>query len=139
MKINELSNALDCNEPELEVMISNGIIKYAITEAVIEEDDSSEKQQMIIYMEGSVPNTKVLVMRYWLSTRSPYPKKDDMTGNVYIDDCLTSQEIVDQLQEMCPLDVATVSQAMLSAGFTMTTLDDGSIRWLIYRNYFPII
>lgn len=139
MKINELSNTLDCNEPELEVMISNGIIKYAITEAVLEEDDSSGKQQMIIYMEGRIPNTKAQVMRYWLSTRSPYPKKDDMTGNVYIDDCLTSQEIVDQLQEMCPLDVETVSQAMLYAGFTMTTLDDGSIRWLIYRNYFPIM
>lgn len=83
--------------------------------------------------EQEAPRTECDVLEQklldaWADTRLPVPF-DEMTPP----ELLTTLDIQDQLSPMTTVPLDTINQYMLANAYELTTVRDGTIRWMVWR------
>lgn len=71
----------------------------------------------------------------WLQCRRNLPDKSDVTGKMLMPEHKTTQEIIDDLQPMYPIDPITIAKVMKQHEYSMITERDGSVKWAIWRDF----
>ncbi|MCD8296851.1 MAG: hypothetical protein LUC88_04690 [Prevotella sp.] len=71
----------------------------------------------------------------WLQCRSNLPTKSQVTMQPLMPEHKTTQEIIDDLQPMMPIDAMTVARVMKQHEYSMMTERDGSVKWAIWRDF----
>ncbi len=77
---------------------------------------------------------EVRILDAYFMSRSQYPNKS-ITGEDYIEEDKSTQDIIDDLSDMWPLSTKIVTTYMQLHEFGMTTSEDGKVKWAIWRNY----
>lgn len=136
MKVSELMEQLRAADPEKDVRVISGVREMPILHA----NTHPETFEILIQeeMPGESQALKKMMMS-WLSVRSPVPKKSEITGQPYIEDSMTTEEIIDSLSNMGSFDAEIVDTMLYLSGYDFTHISDGTVKWLIYRDFSPII
>lgn len=81
--------------------------------------------------DGKELNLEEKVLEAYFFNRCP---RDPNPGlSVYVRDDKTTQQIIDDLAETLTVDDKTVVRYMLQNNYVLTTQEDGSPIWVIYR------
>lgn len=135
MKVSELMEQLRAANPEKDVRVISGVKEIPILHA----NTHPETFEFIIQVEMPGRSQALKMMMSWLSVRSPVPKKSEITGQPYIEDSMTTDEIVDSLSNMGSFNAEIVDTMLYLSGYDFTHISDGTVKWLIYRDFNPII
>lgn len=86
----------------------------------------SEKQQY-----------QVKILDAYFRSRQSLPGKSEL-GEELVEENKSTQDIIDELSNMIPLEPAVVTTYMMKNGYELTTLQDGNVVWAIWRDFrFP--
>lgn len=76
---------------------------------------------------------KIEILDAYMQTRSQLPGKG-AAGNALVEEDKSTQDIVDDLRDMTVLDFQTVENYMRQEGFGLTTQEDGTVKWAVWRD-----
>lgn len=79
-----------------------------------------------------VEKTQVEVLDAYFTFRSPLPVEEPGFGKA-VPDYKTTDDIIDDLQNMMPVSQSVVIGYMQSHEYGFTTVGDGSVRWAVWR------
>lgn len=71
----------------------------------------------------------------YFSTRSPLPVNSLISGKPVLPDFKTTQDIVDDIMPMMPVDPALLVKYLNDNNYSTVTDEDGSLKWAIYRDF----
>ena len=69
----------------------------------------------------------------YMKTRDNLPGKG-VTGSELVSDPKSSDEIAEDLRPMYYMDINIIAQYMFMHEFTTTTVEDGTVKWAIWRD-----
>ena len=88
----------------------------------LKENDRTEEEKM-----------QCKLLDEYMKTRDNLPGKG-VTGTPLVPDPKTSEEIANDLQPMYWMDVRVIAQYMFMHEFSTTTVEDGTVKWAIWRD-----
>lgn len=90
--------------------------------------------------KGTSEDTRCVatVMEAWATTRENLPGQNG-GGEELKEFPESTTEIASDIQDMCDADLQTINRWMRMHGFGMTTMDDGTIKWAIWRDISPMM
>lgn len=74
----------------------------------------------------------------YFSSRENLPGKS-LTGEDLVPEPKTSTEICDDLEDMYYVSNSIIAKWMQLHGFGYTTVEDGTVKWAIWRNMKPLV
>ena len=86
-------------------------------------DDSQNENQ----------KNQIMVLDAYFCSRHNLPGKSEL-GEELAEDNKSTQEIVDELSAMIPLEPGVVASYMIKHSYGFTTLADGNVKWAIWRD-----
>lgn len=101
--------------------------------------DRQAWQQMLADKEiDSLGRAKFEIMDEYMVSRENLPVKS-LTGEELVADPKSTEEIQDDLLPMVELSDNDIIIYMKMHGFHLTTLDDGTVKWAIWRDMKPLM
>ena len=88
----------------------------------LKENDHSEDEKM-----------QCKLLDEYMKTRDNLPGKG-VTGSELVFDPKSSVEIADELGTMYNMDIGVIAQYMFLHEFGTTTVEDGTVKWAIWRD-----
>ncbi len=88
----------------------------------LKENDRTEEEKM-----------QCKLLDEYMKTRDNLPGKG-VTGAPLVPDPKTSEEIAGDLQPMYSMDISVIAKYMFLHEFTTTTVEDGTVKWAIWRD-----
>ena len=88
----------------------------------LKENDRSEEEKL-----------QCKLLDEYMKTRDNLPGKG-VTGTPLVPDPKTTEEIAADLSTMYPMDANIIARYMLMHEFTTTTVEDGTVKWAIWRD-----
>ena len=88
----------------------------------LKENDRSEEEKL-----------QCKLLDEYMKTRDNLPGKG-VTGTELVSEPKTTQEIASDLSSMYPMDADLIARYMFMHEFTTTTVEDGTVKWAIWRD-----
>lgn len=88
----------------------------------LKENDRTEEEKM-----------QCKLLDEYMKTRDNLPGKG-VTGTPLVPDPKTTEEIAGDLSSMYPMDADIIARYMFMHEFGTTTVDDGTVKWAIWRD-----
>lgn len=79
-----------------------------------------------------------MVLEAYFQSRDSFPGTSLM-GEVLVDDSKTTDEIVEEVSTMMDIDKEIVAIWMRYHGFHIKTMEDGTVKWAIWRDMKPLL
>lgn len=70
--------------------------------------------------------------------QSYFLRRDNLPQDGYIEEGKTTQQIIDELQPMFPVEPDDVVKYMIDHGYALNTAPDGTVAWAIWRKVEPM-
>lgn len=79
-----------------------------------------------------------MVLEAYFQSRDSFPGTSLM-GEDLVDDSKTTDEIVEEVSTMMDIDKEIVASWMRYHGFHIKTMEDGTVKWAIWRDMKPLL
>ena len=109
-----------------------------LTKTMRHESDDNQHHRAAGPCAGEPSEEGNMVLEAYFQSRDSFPGTGLM-GEDLVDDSKTTDEIVEEVSTMMDIDKEIVAIWMRYHGFHIKTMEDGTVKWAIWRDMKPLL